>query len=141
MVSRNSYIPPYVKENLKWYERDGLLTYIDQLKYAEFKKDRDAYVNETKIVNWDIIHNKRRGDKLDKAIREYNTITKENLKQMPPSEKHAAVAACFRSSNKNINIDKSLAKEHFSCNNSNITRIEKGRIKNKKLNQKYFDCW
>ena len=28
----NKYIPKYVPEDLPWYERDGLLTYIDQLK-------------------------------------------------------------------------------------------------------------
>ena len=139
MVSRNSFIPPYVKENLKWYERDGLLSYIDQLKWNEFKNDRDTYVNETKLVNFDIIHNEHRGDKLKKTIKEYNTITKENLKQFPPSEKHSAVAACFRSSNKNINISKAVAKEHFNCSNRNICRKEKSRIK--KLNQKYFECW
>ena len=139
MVSRNSFIPPYVKENLKWYERDGLLTYIDQLKWSEFKNDRDTYINETKMVNFDIIHNEHRGDKLIKTKKEYNTITKENLKQLPLSEKHAAVAACFRSTNKNININKTVAKEHFSCSNHNICRKEKSRIK--KLNQKYFECW
>ena len=30
-ICSNSYIPPYVKSDLKWYEKDGLLTYIDRL--------------------------------------------------------------------------------------------------------------
>ena len=38
----NNYMPRYVPEDLPWYERDGLLTYIDQLKYKEFISDPDA---------------------------------------------------------------------------------------------------
>ena len=37
----NKYIPEYTPNNLKWYERDGLLTYIDQLKYEEFSSNPD----------------------------------------------------------------------------------------------------
>ena len=138
VVSRNSYIPPYVKENLKWYERDGLITYIDQLKYNEFRKNRDKYINETKIVNFDIINNACRRNKMEKTIKEYNTISTDDLKTMPPSEKYCAASACFRSSNKNLIIDKTVAKEHFNCKNKNISRKEEERIK---LKQKYFECW
>ena len=143
MIGRTSYIPRYVKDNLKWYEKEGLITYFDQLKYKEFKKDRDAYINETKITNFDIIHHECRGDKLEKTIKEHNTIKKEKLKQLPPSEKYAAVAACFRSSNKNIVVEESVAKEHFSCNNSNICRTERSRLKKQEenKNRKYFECW
>ena len=37
----NNYIPEYVPSNLPWDERDGLMTYIDQLKYQEFIEDTD----------------------------------------------------------------------------------------------------
>ena len=143
MTARGRYIPPYVKENLKWYEKEGLITYFQQLEYKEFKRDRDAYINQTKILNFDIIHHICRGDKLEKTIKEHNTVKKENLKQMPPSEKYAAVAACFRSSNKNIFVEKTVAKEYFSCNNSNIIRTERSRLKKQEedRNRKYFECW
>ena len=130
-ISRNSYIPPFIRMDLKWYERDGMMTYMDQLKYKEFTDNRDEYVN----------HNQCRGDRLEKSIKEYNTITKENLKQMPPSEKNAAMAACFRSLNKNLVVEKSLAKEHFSCSNKNICRIDRAVIRKKELDKKYFECW
>lgn len=29
-MAENNYIPEYVSSDLKWYKRDGLLTYIDQ---------------------------------------------------------------------------------------------------------------
>ena len=143
MTARSSYIPPYIKDNLKWYEKEGLITYFQQREYQEFKKNRDAYINETKILNFDIIHHVCRGDKLEKTIKEHNTVKKERLKQMPPSEKYAAVAPCFRSSNKNIIVERSIAKEHFYCNNSNICRTEKSRLKKQEedKNRKYFECW
>ena len=31
----NNYIPEYVPDNLPLYERDGLMTYIDKLKYDD----------------------------------------------------------------------------------------------------------
>ena len=143
MAVRQRYIPPYIKDNLKWYEKEGLITYFQQREYQEFKKDRDRYINETKILNFDIIHHVCRGDRLGKSIKEHNTVKKEMLKQMPPSEKYAAAAACFRSTNKNINIEKSVAKEHFNCTNSNICRTERDRLKREeeKKNRKYFECW
>ena len=32
----NSYVPEYVPENLPWYERDGRLTWYDQVKFKNF---------------------------------------------------------------------------------------------------------
>ena len=43
-------------EDLPWYERDGLLTYFDQLKYKEFICDPDAAVKNTEVINFDMIH-------------------------------------------------------------------------------------
>ena len=38
MFSKNSFIPPYIKQNLKWFERDDLMTYIDQFNIKDLKK-------------------------------------------------------------------------------------------------------
>ena len=38
----NKYVPVYVPQDLKWYERDGLLTYINQIKYERFSEDPDG---------------------------------------------------------------------------------------------------
>ena len=35
----NNYIPECVPEDLPWYERDRLMTYIDQMKYKYFISD------------------------------------------------------------------------------------------------------
>ena len=49
----NKYIPKYVPEDLTWYERDGLLTYIDQLKYKDFILT--PMLKNTKIINFEMI--------------------------------------------------------------------------------------
>ena len=54
-IFANNFIPKYVPEDLPWYERDDLLTYIDQLKYKEFISDSD--VKNTKVINFDMIQN------------------------------------------------------------------------------------
>ena len=54
-IFANNYIPKYVPEDLPWYERDGLLTYIDQLKYKKFIFEPDAAVKNTKIINFNMI--------------------------------------------------------------------------------------
>lgn len=50
----NNYIPEYVFDNLQWYQRDGLMTYIDKLKYDNFI--RDEHFKITKVVNFDMIY-------------------------------------------------------------------------------------
>ena len=42
----NNYIPKYVPNNFPWYERDGLLTYIDKLECDEFLEDPHKHFKE-----------------------------------------------------------------------------------------------
>ena len=44
----NNYAPEYMPENLPWYERDGLLTWYDQVKCKEFLEDTDAHFKNKK---------------------------------------------------------------------------------------------
>ena len=43
MACKNNYIPEYVPEDLHCYERDGLMTNIDQAKCQDFLRDRDCH--------------------------------------------------------------------------------------------------
>ena len=81
MEFKNRYITPFVKNNLKWYERNGLLTYIDQLEYKRFEENRDSYLEKINITNFDIIHSKCRNEPLEKEIKYYKTIKTKDLKQ------------------------------------------------------------
>ena len=159
MFSKNSYIPPYVKPDLKWFERDGLMTYISRLEYERFEEDRDNYLENVKVVNFDIINNEIKGTKLEKSIQDYKTVRTNDLRQMPASDKDAALAACFRSKRKDLHVDTDLTNEYFktwyySSSSSHLANSSNSRCgetfsKNfskdkqalKKKNQKYFDCW
>ena len=112
-IYKSSYIPPYVPPNLKWYERDGLMTYIDRLNYERVEKDRDSYVKNAQIINFDIINNQIKGEPLQKTIREYKTVTEENLKKTPKKDKKEALGACFRTSRKDLYVNRDLAEEYF----------------------------
>ena len=54
-IYTNTYIPEYVSDNLKWYERDGLDTWYKKNMRDEFLEDTDSYFHTTQIVNFDII--------------------------------------------------------------------------------------
>ena len=140
MFCKNSFIPPYVKPDLKWFERDGLMTYIGRLNYERFENNRDAYLENVKVISFDIINNQIKGSPLEKSIKEYKTVQKKDLKQMPLDDKDAVRAACFRSKRKDLNIDKEIRDEYFK-----EWEISKKIVKDKRnlkiKNQKYFDSW
>ena len=148
MFSKNRYIPQFVKSNLKWYERDGLITYINRLEYEKFEEDKDQYLKNINIINFDIIHNRCRNEPLENSIKNYKTVSTKDLKQMPLADKDAALAACFRSERKYIFIEKSLRDEYFSTwynvsidTSSSSYKFYKDKQALKKKKKKYFDSW
>ena len=44
------YVPDFVPNNLKWYERDGLLTWYDQMKCERFLEDVDNHFANKKLL-------------------------------------------------------------------------------------------
>ena len=59
----NMFVLPYVSNNLKWFERDGLETWYRQNKCREFFEDTDLHFERRQISNFYMIRN---GEKLDK---------------------------------------------------------------------------
>ena len=51
----NCFVPNFVSNNLPWYERDGLMTWCDQVKCQEFLENTDSYFQNLEIINFDII--------------------------------------------------------------------------------------
>ena len=102
----NKYIPEAVPSNLKWYERDGLLTYIDQLKYKRFTSDSDKYLEKAQVINFDMIHNRCRGDHQTYSDKDYQTVAWSDVKNMSQKERKRAIAACLRSERKGIFVGK-----------------------------------
>ena len=81
------YVPSYGPPNLKWFEKYGLMTYIDQLKYHEFASNPNKWLKHHQAVNFDIIHNRCRIDKLDFDLKYYQTVTKSYVRSYPETEK------------------------------------------------------
>ena len=68
----NVFVPPFVSNERKWYERDGLDTWCKQNKCQEFLQNTTKHLEQTKIVNFDTIKN---GEQLNKKIfRQYQTV-------------------------------------------------------------------
>ena len=67
---------------LPWYERD-MMSYIDHVKYKTVRDDPDQYFDIVKVVNFDIIKDQCRGDKLVGDYKDYKTIKTEDLSHYP----------------------------------------------------------
>ena len=53
----NTFVPPFVSNELKWYECDGLETSYRQNKCQKFLENTYKHFEQRKIVNFDIIRN------------------------------------------------------------------------------------
>ena len=88
MACQNNYIPEYVPEDLPWYKKDGLMTYIDQVKCQDFLRDPDGHFKNTKVINFDIIQRQGRGEKLpEDLLKKYQTVEEIKQKSTPKSNK------------------------------------------------------
>ena len=108
MITTNytaKYIPVYVLDNVPWYERDGLPTYIDQLKYKKFCEDCDKHFENTQVINLDIMNHQFRGKLLRNPVQYYISFKKDehihtkhiHLKlERKPSSKQILVPRTFR---------------------------------------------
>ena len=84
----NKYVPGFVQHfELPWYERDGLMSYIDALKCDEFSNDSDAHFKNAQVVNFHIVHHECRGDPLKGNCKDYKTIEKEDLNHYSSNSK------------------------------------------------------
>ena len=109
----NKYVPTHAEHlSLPWYERDGLMSYIDSLKCDQFKKNPEEHFNKTKIVSFAMIHAQTRVDKLDqKTVNDSRTIFENHLDGYKSKEKIASSAIkCGRI---DLHVDKKLVKKHF----------------------------
>ena len=74
----NKYVPRYEKLDLPWYKRDGLVTYIDDLKYKEFIDNPDEHFSNGEVNIFDIIHN-RSIRPLVNSMQHYKTTQNQDL--------------------------------------------------------------
>ena len=107
------YILEVVPNDLKLYERDGLLTYIDQLKYECFTQDPDKYQKKLKLST----SNRFRIGAGE--IREHfpknivRPVFQSDVQKISQKERKKVVSAYLRSDRKYIFIEKKLTLSHF----------------------------
>ena len=87
----NTFIPQYVPNDLKWFERDELETWYRQNKRNEFLNDIDEHFKKLKIVNFDTINH----DFSQNKMQQYQTID-DALKQCLPNHQETIQSSVFR---------------------------------------------
>ena len=83
----NSYVAEYVPEYLPWYERDGLMTHNDQLKWKEFISDPKAAIKNIKVINFEMIRAQCRGTPHTHSDQFYQTEREKNVSKMPQKDR------------------------------------------------------
>ena len=119
----NTFVPPFVSNDLKWFERDGLETWYRRNKCEEFLKDTDSHFKNRKIVNFDMIKN----EASDTKIKQYQQIDHDEIKKYPNANR------------KNMYIEKRTINEHF--NNKKISGYGRGKFIKKCKDDMYAQCW
>ena len=77
-------ISPHMStQTLNSIKKDGLLTYMDQLKYQEYEKNTEKWLQNHIVINFDMIRARWRGSPLTTSAREYNTLREEDFKTHP----------------------------------------------------------
>ena len=132
----NTFVPPFVSNDLKWFERDGLETWYRRNKCEEFLQDTDSHFKNRKIVNFDMIKN----EASDTKIKQYQQIDHDEIKKYPIEYQQQITSSIFRNANrKDMYIEKRTINEHF--NNKKISGYGRGRFIKKYKDDMYAQCW
>ena len=114
-ILAQKYIPNYVQRYLKWYERDGRLTYIDELKYKEFCCGRDAYFDKVKVVHFDIIYSSCNPNyKMEKNLVGHQTIKSDDFCNYTNDDKTLALSAALLCPQNDAFAENVLSLSHLS---------------------------
>ena len=107
----NCFIPKYVPQNLKWFERNGLEAWYRQNKCQEFWNNTDLHFAKRKVINFDIIKN----EVSDNDLKQYQLIYEKEIKNYPLEFQNQIRSSIFRSADrKDMNISKETIKENFN---------------------------
>ena len=78
----SKYFLEVVPKDLPWYKGDGLMTYIDQLKYEFFISDTDKYLEKATAINFEMIYGECGGVPRKFSDRHYQTVRASDVKKM-----------------------------------------------------------
>ena len=126
-IYTNTYIPEYVPDNLKWYERDRLDTWYKKNKCDEFLEDTDRYFHTAQIINFDIIRNQKQLPK--NKLEQYQTVNYDTIKKYSLSEQARITSSIFRSIDRSdLHVTPAVVKSHFHKNISPKKSVGRGRF-------------
>lgn len=75
MNHTSSYALPFVPQDLKWYEKDKLMTWYDQGKCKDFLQDLDSHFENSNIINLHIINKQDRDEEIcQTTLKNYQAI-------------------------------------------------------------------
>ena len=115
----NKFIPKYVPNDLKWYERDGLDTWYLQNKCNDFLNDTDEHFKQIKIINFDMIKNNVSTEKR----KQYQTLDNLEIMHYPLQLREQICSSIFRNANRK---DMHIKKETINKHSAN-KRVSTGR--------------
>ena len=110
----NKYIPKVAPKDLPWYKNDGLMIYIDELKYKRFMYDPNKYLEKAEVINFDMIYARCGQSPQHYSNKHYQSVHTSDVKKMSQKDRKKAVCACMRSEEKDIFVNKKLTLSHFS---------------------------
>ena len=93
-----------------------MISYIDHLKYKDMSDNPDSYFKNVQVVNFDIIHQECRGDKLKGTYKDYRTIKSEHLANYPKEEAKTVLSATFCNKRDDLWVKRDLIIKHFKEN-------------------------
>ena len=93
-IVAKKYVSTYQEDyyKLSWYER-YMMSYTAYLKYKDMHDDPDSYFKNVRVVNFDIINQECRGDKLAGTYKDYKRMKNEHLTNYPKEEAKRVLAA------------------------------------------------
>ena len=120
----NHFVPKYVPNDFPWYERDGLMTWYDQVKCQQFLEDTDEHFQNLKIINFDMINSK--GKLTENKMKQYQIVNHHEILTYPPDFQDEIMSPMFRTKRDDMFIKKEAVIEHFS---KPVKSYGRGRIK------------
>ena len=90
----NFFVPKAFSNNLPWYDRDGLMTWHDQVKCEEFFVDTNENFKNLKIINFDMINSK--GKLSQSKTKQYQTVNHHEILAYPPNLQDEILSSIFR---------------------------------------------
>ena len=88
----NNYVPKYIPKDLPWYERNGLITYIGQVKCEEFLRG----FKTVRIINFNITQREVAGAKVpEELLQHYKTVQNEWVKKYPKKDQEKFLGGAF----------------------------------------------